>query len=80
MLMPYKDCVHTITTDNSREFAGHLAIAGLLDADLHFAYSFSSWERGANKYAYSLFRQFGEERDGVENSDGWRYLVCSIKD
>lgn len=27
LLLPYKDYVHTITTDNGAEFAEHLAIA-----------------------------------------------------
>ncbi|WP_419236975.1 IS30 family transposase (plasmid) [Photobacterium leiognathi subsp. mandapamensis] len=58
MLMPYKDCVHTITADNGREFAGHQEIAEALDADVYFAHPYSSWERGANENANGLLRQY----------------------
>lgn len=56
MLMPYKDFVHMITADNSREFAGHQEIAEALDADVYFAHPYSSWERGANENANGLLR------------------------
>ena len=58
MLMPYKDCVHTITADNGREFAGHLEIAEALNAEWYFAHPYSSWERGANENANGLLRQY----------------------
>jgi IS30 family transposase len=31
MLLPLKDCVHTITADNGREFAGHEQIGAALE-------------------------------------------------
>ncbi|CAG9297565.1 hypothetical protein CEDIAZO_02753 [Celerinatantimonas diazotrophica] len=51
MMMPYKDCVHTMTADNGREFACHQEIVKALNAELYFAYPYSSWERGANENA-----------------------------
>ena len=43
MLKPYSMCVHTLTTDNGREFAQHERIAATLDADFFFAHAYSSW-------------------------------------
>jgi len=58
MLTPIKACVHTLTTDNGREFAGHERIARTLDADFYFAHPYASWERGANENMNGLIRQF----------------------
>ena len=49
MLKPFTMCVHTLTTDNGREFAQHERTAAKLDADVYFAHPYSSWERGANE-------------------------------
>ena len=49
LLRPYKEHVHTITSDNGREFAHHESIADALDAEFYFAHPYSSWERGANE-------------------------------
>ena len=35
MLKPFSMCVHTLTTDNGREFAQHERIAATLDADFY---------------------------------------------
>ena len=58
MLKPYSMCVHTLTTDNGREFAQHERIASTLDGDFFFAHAYSSWERGANENMNGLIRQF----------------------
>ena len=58
MLKPFSMCVHTLTTDNGREFAQHERIAAKLDADFFFAHPYSSWERGANENMNGLIRQF----------------------
>ncbi len=49
LLTPFAACVHTMTTDNGREFAQHERIAKHLNADFFFAHPYSSWERGANE-------------------------------
>lgn len=49
MFMSFKDCVHTITADNGREFAGHEQIGAALDTDIYFAHPYSAWERGSNE-------------------------------
>jgi transposase, IS30 family len=48
LLEPFAACVHTLTTDNGKEFAQHERIALALDADFYFAHPYASWERGAN--------------------------------
>lgn len=58
MLRPYSTCVHTLTTDNGREFAQHERIAAKLGADFYFAHPYSSWERGANENMNGLIREF----------------------
>ncbi len=48
LLTPFAACVHTLTTDNGKEFAQHERIAGKLDADFFFAHP----------YAHSLIHNF----------------------
>jgi len=49
LLLPIKQYVHTVTSDNGKEFAGHHVIANNLDADFYFAHPYSSFERGLNE-------------------------------
>ena len=58
MLDPLADCVHTITSDNGREFAAHEAIAEALGAEFYFAHPYHSWERGLNENTNGLVRQY----------------------
>lgn len=58
LLTPFKTCVHTLTTDNGKEFAQHAQIASALKADFYFAHPYASWERGANENMNGLIRQF----------------------
>lgn len=58
LLTPFAASVHTLTTDNGKEFAQHERIAGNLDADFFFAHPYASWERGANENMNGLIRQF----------------------
>lgn len=64
LLKPHRRQVHTITSDNGREFAGHEAIAQRLQADFYFAHPYASWERGTNENTNGLIRQyFPKNRD-----------------
>jgi IS30 family transposase len=64
LLNPYRGQVHTITSDNGREFAGHEEIARRLRADFYFAHPYASWERGTNENTNGLIRQyFPKNRD-----------------
>jgi IS30 family transposase len=58
LLRPFAACVHTLTTDNGKEFAQHERIAGTLGARFFFAHPYASWERGANENMNGLIRQF----------------------
>jgi IS30 family transposase len=64
LLKPYRKKVHTITSDNGREFAGHEAVASTVKADFYFAHPYASWERGTNEKTNGLIRQyFPKHRD-----------------
>ena len=41
LLLPIKQYVHTVTSDNGKEFAGHHVIANNLDTDFYFAHPYS---------------------------------------
>ena len=58
MMLPYKECVHTITADNGTAFARHEKIADKLDARFFLAHPYSSWERGLSEYTNRLVRQY----------------------
>ncbi len=58
LLTPFSACVHTLTTDNGKEFTQHERIARELDADFFFAHPYASWKRGANENMNGLIRQF----------------------
>ena len=56
LLKPYRHQVHTITSDNGKEFAGHEQIANALDTQFYFAHPYASWERGTNENTNGLIR------------------------
>lgn len=58
MLLPVKKWLHTITSDNGKEFAAHETVAERLDADFYFCHPYASWERGLNENTNGLIRQF----------------------
>jgi len=53
---PYK--MHTITSDNGKEFAKHFDISTALEVDYYFAKPYRSCERGANENLNGLVRQY----------------------
>lgn len=56
--------VHTITSDNGKEFARHQEVAQALGAQFYFARPYASWERGTNENTNGLLRQyFPKDRD-----------------
>lgn len=57
-LLPVKNKVLTITSDNGIEFMRHQTIANALDADFFFADPYSSWQRGTNENTNGLVRQY----------------------
>lgn len=55
LLSPKADRVHTLTSDNGKEFAQHEIMAKALDADFYFAHPYSSWERVLNENTNGSF-------------------------
>lgn len=58
MLMPYREHVRTITTDNGSEFCTHKLIAKGLKTTVYFTDPYSSWQKGAVENANGLIRQY----------------------
>ncbi len=58
MLRPSAAPVHTVTSDNGREFAGHAGVAAELGAAFHFATPYHSWERGLDGHTNGLAPQY----------------------
>ena len=58
LLLPYKEHIKTITTDNGPEFAAHKLITQHLGAVVYFADPYSSWQKGAIENTNKLIRQY----------------------
>ena len=58
IMLPLKDKIHTITSDNGLEFSNHKDISQALDYKHYFCHPYSSWERGLNEYTNGLIRQY----------------------
>ncbi|GAB2797815.1 IS30 family transposase [Rhabdobacter roseus] len=58
LLSDWKALLHTVTTDNGKEFAYHNKISEELGVDCYFAKPYHSWERGANENLNGLVRQY----------------------
>lgn len=57
-LTPIKDFVHTLTSDNGKEFSKHCEVSDFLKSDFYFATPYHSWERGLNEHTNGLVRQY----------------------
>lgn len=58
VLKDWKPYLHTITSDNGKEFAMHQKISKELEIDYYFARPYHSWERGSNENLNGLIRQY----------------------
>jgi len=58
LLLPFKDKLKTITTDNRSEFAAHQLITKQLGVPVYFADPYSSWQKGAIENGNKLNRQY----------------------
>lgn len=58
LLQDWQPFLHTITTDNGKEFSNHKTIAKTLCIAFFFARPYHSWERGANENLNGLIRQY----------------------
>jgi IS30 family transposase len=59
--------LHTITSDNGKEFANHKHIAKALNINYYFANPYHSWERGANENLNGLIRQYFPKKSEFKN-------------
>lgn len=75
MLLPYKEFVLSITSDNGKEFAEHKKISEKLLSEFFFAHPYSSWERGLSEYTNKLVRQYIPKKSIFET-----YSEQNIKD
>ena len=66
MLIPYKNHVHSITSDNGKEFADHQTITKKLQTQFYFADPYCSWQRGLNEYSNKLIRQYIPKKTDFE--------------
>lgn len=72
MILPIKNWVHTITSDNGKEFAYHERVSNSLQCDYYFCHPYASYERGLNENTNGLIRQFfpkGSEFTNISNED-----------
>jgi IS30 family transposase len=67
LLEPWVNEVHTITSDNGKEFAHHERIAEKLNIDYYFAHPNAAWERGSNENAIGLVRQYFPKKQSFDN-------------
>ena len=58
LLRPYKEYVHTITTDNGIEFKDHKKICMALDCTVYFADPYCSGQKGAVENINKILRQY----------------------
>lgn len=58
MLLPFKEILKSITTDNGSEFAAHKLITEQLAVPVYFADPYCSWQKGAIENANKLIRQY----------------------
>jgi len=67
LMLPYKEYIHTITTDNGPEFAEHLEIRKKLQSVIYFAHPYCSWEKGSIEHANKLIRQYINKKSNLND-------------
>lgn len=78
-LMPIKEHVHTITSDNGKEFAKHEFVVKALDTSFYFATPYHSWERGVNENYNRLVRQYFPKKTSFDNITEEQLLTVQNK-
>jgi len=67
LLVGWTPYIHTITSDNGKEFAAHERVASELNVDYYFAHPYHSWERGSNENLNGLIRQYIPKKTDFTN-------------
>ena len=78
-LLPIKEYVHTITSDNGKEFAQHELVAKALDTSFFFATPYHSWERGVNENYNRLLRQYFPKKTSFDHITDEQLLAVQNK-
>lgn len=79
MLLPYKQYVKSITTDNGSEFAKHKLIAKKLDTIIYFTHPYSSWEKGQIENMNKLLRQYIQKKEQINKENTSELKVIQMK-
>lgn len=85
LLLPYRDSIKTITTDNGCEFAAHLEITNKLSLKgrdkiiVYFADSYCSWQKGAIENANKLIRKYIPKKANFEDFSKLKILAIQKK-
>ena len=66
-LTEHKERVHTLTTDNGKEFYRHTKISKALKANVYFCRPYHSWEKGLNENTNGLLRQYFPKQTDFRN-------------
>lgn len=66
-LKDFKPYLHTITSDNGKEFAKHETIAKQLDIQYYFTHPYSSYECGTVENTNGLIRRYIPKKASFEN-------------
>jgi IS30 family transposase len=67
MLRPITNLVHTITSDNGKEFSFHEEVAKELNIKFYFCNPYASWQRGLNEHTNGLIREFIPKKSEFDN-------------
>lgn len=58
LMLPIKEHIHTVTSDNGKEFSFHKDVSEALDCGFYFCHPYRSSERGLNENTNGLLRQY----------------------
>ena len=58
LMYPIKKHIHTVTSDNGKEFSFHRDVSDALDCGFYFCHPYCSSERGLNENTNGLLRQY----------------------
>lgn len=86
LLMPYRQTVKTITTDNGPEFAAHemitrgLHMKGKEDVIVYFTDAYSSWQKGCIENTNKLIRKYIPKKANFARytDEGIRKIKCKL--
>lgn len=79
LLLPFKNSLKTMTTDNGPEFASHHIITKRLGMPVFFAKPYHSWEKGAIENYNKLLRQYIPKRTDLRTISEKQLKVFQYK-